>query len=238
MKSSDLVRVLQDSRISVFSLGDLVRVLNRDEAYVKVLLNRLVEKGLLVRVERNKYSLPNQSVFSVASLLVYPSYVSFISAYSYYSLTTRIPSTVFVVCLKQKKEVLYGGFRIRFVKFSGERFFGYLREYVEGKTVFIAEVEKAILDSLLLPKYCPVSETFSVLREAKLDHGKLMRYAVRLGSRTVVKRLGYLLELTGVNLYDSFKNLIDNNYGLLNPLKPPAGERNGKWRIIVNEVLE
>jgi len=89
VRSGDLVRVLQGSRISVFSLGDLVRVLNKDEAYVKVLLSRLVERGLLVRVERNKYSLPNQSVFSVASLLVYPSYVSFISAYSYYSLTTQ-----------------------------------------------------------------------------------------------------------------------------------------------------
>jgi len=238
VRSGNTVRVLQDSRISVFSLGELVRILNKDRDYVKVLLNRLVKRGLLVRVERNKYSLPNQNVFSVASLLVFPSYISFISAYSYYSLTTQIPSTVFVVCLKQKKGVLYGGCRIRFVKFSRKRFFGYLREYVGGKTVFIAEIEKAILDSLLLPKYCPMSETFSALREARLDHEKLTGYAGRLGSRAVVKRLGYLLELTGVNLYDSFKNLIDNNYELLNPLKPPAGERIEKWRIIVNEVLE
>lgn len=238
VRSERLIGVLRDSRLSVFSLGDLVRVLNKDEGYVKVLLNRLVERGLLVRVERNKYSLPGQSVFSVASLLVFPSYVSFISAYSYYGLTAQIPSTVFIVCLRQRKEVFYEGCRVRFVKFSRRRFFGYLREYVEGKTVFIAEVEKAVLDSLLLPRYCPVSETFSALREAGLNRERLLEYAVRLGSRAVVKRLGYLLELAGLDLYPFLKSLVDKNYELLNPLKPSVGERVEKWRLIVNEVLE
>jgi predicted transcriptional regulator of viral defense system len=238
MRSDRFIRVLEESKNSVFSLGDLVRALNKDEKYVKVFLNRLVKKDLLVRIERNKYSLPNQNPFSVASLLVFPSYVSFISAYSYYDLTTQIPSTIFIVSLRQKKEVLYGSYRIRFVKFSRKRFFGYLREYVEGKTVFMAEVEKAILDSLFLPKYCPVLETFSALREAKLDYERLLEYVKKFNSRIVAKRLGFLLDSTGTDLYDSLKHLIDKNYEVLNPLKPPAGRKDRRWGLIVNEVLE
>jgi predicted transcriptional regulator of viral defense system len=238
MRSERLIRILEESKSSIFSLSDIVKVLNKDEKYVKVLLNRLVKKGFLIRIERNKYSLPNQNPFSIASLLVFPSYISFISAYSYYNLTTQIPSTIFTVSLKQKKRIIYSGYEIRFVKFSRERFFGYLREYIESKAVFIAEIEKAILDSLFLPKYCPLSETFLVLKEAKLNYEKLLEYVKKFNSMIVAKRLGYLLESTGIDLYDSLKSLIDKNYEVFNPLKLSVGKKNEKWRLIINEVLE
>jgi len=104
--------------------------------------------------------------------------------------------------------------------------------------VFVAEIEKAILDSLFLPRYCPISETFHVLREVNLDYEKLFDYVRRFNSKIAAKRLGYLLEVAGIDAYDSLKNLISKNYELLNPLKPPKNERDEKWKIIVNEVLE
>jgi len=111
-----------------FSLNEIVKISGKDKRYVKVLVNRMLKRKILTRVEKNKYSLPNQNPFSIASLLVFPSYVSFISAYSYYNLTTQIPSIIFTVSIKQKKEVSYNGYQIKFITISKEKFFLDTRE--------------------------------------------------------------------------------------------------------------
>jgi predicted transcriptional regulator of viral defense system len=104
------------------------------------------------------------------------------------------------------------------VKFKSFRFFGFKREILEGKFVFVAEIEKAIVDSLYLPKYCPVSETFFALRNTNLNLENLFKYAKRMNFLAVIKRLGYLLEIAGIDASEiktSFKN-----YTLLNPSLP------------------
>jgi len=54
--------------------------------------------------------------------------------------------------------------------------------------------------------------------------------------QAVIKRLGYLLEVVGINASEiktSFKN-----YTLLNPSLPKKGSVNEKWELIINEVVE
>jgi predicted transcriptional regulator of viral defense system len=195
-----------------------------------------LSKKELLRLEKNKYALKGTNPFLIASNIVFPSYISFITAYSYYNLTTQLPRTFFVVTLKQKKPISFNSNLIRFVKFKKFRFFGFKREILEGKFVFVAEIEKAILDSLYLPKYCPISETFFALRNANLNLEKLFKYAKRMNSLAVIKRLGYLLEIVGIDASEiktSFKN-----YTLLNPNLPKKGNLNEKWKLIINEVVE
>jgi predicted transcriptional regulator of viral defense system len=138
--------------------------------------------------------------------------------------------------LKERKQLSYDNNTIQFIKFNKSRFFGFKRETLDDKFIFVAEVEKAILDSLYLPKYCPISETFFALKNAKLDIKKLLDYAKRMKSLAVIKRLGYLLEMIGINatkIKTSFKN-----YTLLNPTLQKVGEKNERWKLIINEVLE
>jgi predicted transcriptional regulator of viral defense system len=238
MKLIDILRKLENSKKSVFTLSDIVKILNKDENYAKLLMNRLKSKGFILSLERGKYVLPNQNPFTIASSIVFPSYISFISAYSFYNLTTQIPRMIFVVSLKQRKSLNYEGVEIKFVKFPLKRFFGFKREIFHSKLIFVAEVEKAILDSLFLPNYASISETFFALKEAEINLEKLISYAEKFQSKVVIKRLGYLLEKIGLDCYEKFKEKISKNYELLNPFKPSNGEKNEKWKIIVNEVLE
>lgn len=238
MKTNDLLKNLERSVNSVFSFSDLVKFLRKNENYSKVFLHRILKKNLLVKIEKGKYTLPNQNPFSVASSIVFPSYVSFISAYSFYSLTTQLPITVFVAGLKQKKEVSYSGYRIKFIAMARERFFGYRKEFVDNKIVFIAEKEKAVLDSLLLPQHCPLQETYFALKEMEVNKDKLLNYAKIINSSVVAKRLGYILDLIGIDFYSGLKSLLSKNYDLLTPLKSKTKEKNKKWKLIVNEVLE
>ena len=235
MKSSEFIEILKNSKNSVFTFSQLARILGKKEEYAKVFINRLAEKELF-RLERNKYTLKGTNPFLIASNIIFPSYISFISAYSYYNLTTQLPRTFFVVSLKQRKPISFDSNLIQFVKFEKFRFFGFKREIIEGKFVFVAEIEKAILDSLYLPRYCSISETFFALKNAKLDLKKLFRYSKEMKSVAVIKRLGYLLEISGIDsseIKTSFKN-----YSLLNPNLPKKGEKNEKWKLIINEVIE
>jgi len=235
MKSSEFIETIKNSRNSVFTFSQLTRILGKSEKYTKVFINRLSKKELL-RLEKNKYALKGTNPFLIASNIVFPSYISFITAYSYYNLTTQLPRTFFVVTLKQKKPISFNSNLIQFVKFKKFRFFGFKREILEGKFVFVAEIEKAIVDSLYLPKYCPISETFFALRNANLNLEKLFKYAKRMNSLAVIKRLGYLLEIVGIDASEiktSFKN-----YTLLNPSLPKKGNVNEKWKLIINEVVE
>jgi predicted transcriptional regulator of viral defense system len=238
MRTEKFLKKLSSLRNPVYSFSDLVRILGKKENYCKTFLNRLTAKGLLVRIEKNKYTLPNQNPLVLASNIAFPSYISFISAYSFYNLTTQIPTTVFVVAKRQKDEISYEGNTIKFIKFSKRRFFGYRKEFLENKVLFVAEIEKAILDSLYLPHYTSVSETFFALKEAKIDKEKLLNYTKRFNSKIVSKRLGYFLELIGIDLYDELKKLLNKNYEVLNPLKQKIGKKDEKWKLIINEVLE
>ncbi|MEM3786519.1 MAG: hypothetical protein QXZ59_03975 [Nitrososphaeria archaeon] len=238
MKSFDLIEALKASKNSVFSIEDIIKITNKNENYVKILLNRLIKRNLLNRIEKNKYVLPHQNPYTIASSIIFPSYISFISAYSYYNLTTQMPTTIFIVSLKQKKELSYNNHTLKFIKFAKTRFFGYKKDYFEGKTIFVAELEKAILDSLYLPKYTPIAETFNVIKEAKLEEEKLIDYSKKYNSKVVIKRLGFLLETADKKVPSTFKKMVNKNYELLSPIKPPTGKKDEKWKMIVNEVLE
>jgi len=236
VKSSDLVRRMRAFRKAVFSLSDLSKILGKDRAYTKVFANRLT-RGDLLNLERDKYTLRGTDPLVVASNVVFPSYVSFISAYQYYGLTTQLPRVIHVVTMKQRKGLAYDNTSIRFVRFLRHRFFGVRREVREGKLLFVAAVEKAIIDSLYLPKYCRASETLFALRNANLNLGRLVMFAEKMGSVALAKRLGFLLEIAGVDAPERWRTQ-SRDYVLLNPSLSREGQKNKRWKLIVNEVLE
>ena len=224
-------RELGKNGVSVFSLLDACRIVGKKPAYCKVFLGRLVKARKLLRIERGKYCLPDADLLEVASNLVSPSYVSFLSALAFHALTTQIPVEVQVACLRQKKPVYFGNSKIAFVKIKRSALFGFKRE----GNAFVAEPEKAVVDGLRLPARLPVSEAFYALKQGALSAAKLEDFAERTGSSIVRRRLGFLLERAGL---ESGIKPDGVKFGLLNPALAGKGVRNRKWKLVVNEVLE
>jgi predicted transcriptional regulator of viral defense system len=237
MKTQEFLNLLKKLRKPVYTINEIFKILKKDENYTRVFLSRLEKKSLIKRIEKGKYFFKDENPFAIASNLVFPSYISFISALSYYGLTTQIPRTIFVVSLKQKKKLEFNGYEIQFVKFNKKRFFGYKREKTNRKFLFVGEIEKVIADSLFLPKYCPLSEILFALKNARVSIDKLILYSSKMGSKVVLKRLGYLMELASKDLYEKLKAHIDSKYDLLNPSLKPRGKVNKKWKLVINEVL-
>jgi len=234
VKEREFIEKLRNLSMGVFTISDISRIIEKNRNYAALYAKRLTDRGVIVRIENGKYALPQTDPMVIATNVVFPSYISFLSALSYYHLTTQIPNSIQVVTIKSKKEIVFDR-KIVFIKFDRKRIFGYRREKIGNGYAFVGEIEKVLVDALFMPRYCPISETIDAFKKADID--KLLNYSFRMQSIVVLKRLGYLLELNGVDVYDILKDYLNRKYDLLNPMLPPAGKKDGKWRLNLNEVL-
>lgn len=232
MKSTEFLKKLNELQQAVFTSNDVQKLTGFTKDYLKVYLFRLKQRKLIREVEKGKYAL-SLHPFIIASNVVFPSYISFLSAYFYYGLTTQIPRTAQVISSHSKKELKLEDYKVQFIKIPPLRIFGYYKEKFMDKNIFVAEKEKAIIDSLYLPRYCPLDETNLAL-QSEINVDKLIAYALRMDSIVLLKRLGYLLELHGIDIYTTIKSKLNRRYDCLDPDLKKKGQKSEKWRLVIN----
>lgn len=236
MQAITFLQTVQQLQLPVLQLPDVARIIGKSREYAGLYIHRLTKKGIIHEVERGKYTLLTDP-FEIASHIVFPSYLSFLSAYSIYGLTTQIPINVQTVALKPRKPLSADHTTINFITFKKENIFGYSQQPFRDSTIFIADKEKAIVDSLYLPEHCPISETMEAIATGDLDIQKLVEYALRMDSIVTLKRLGYLLETRGIDVYDSFQEKLNVRYDLLNPFLKRSALNSTRWKLNINEVF-
>lgn len=234
MRAIDFVEKLRNSSLAVFRLSDISRMLGKGKGYSSIYLHRLTNKGYIELIEKGKYTLKGTDIYSVASNIVSPSYVSFLSGLAFYDLTTQMPNRITVVCSRSKKAVHFRNYTIEFVRFNPKKIVGIERIKNKNAYAFVAKKEKVIIDSLSFPAYCPIDESARAIEEADLDIRELLLISKKVGSIAALKRLGYLLDKKGVDTYNNLKGRLNTRYDLLDPYGTKKGEKNRKWRLIVN----
>lgn len=137
-----------------FSQEDIAYALGIKLSSAEVLCSRYVTKGLLTRLKRGLYArtetlahLGQLDLFRIANFLQVPSYISLMTALSYYGLTTQVQRGFFEsISIKRTRTFEAREFTFRYTKISPNLYGGF-----EKKTdIFIALPEKAILDSFYL----------------------------------------------------------------------------------------
>lgn len=236
MKATELLEKMKGMQKPVFTINDLQKITGFKKEYLKVYLFRLKQRHGIQELEKGKYTL-EKDPFIIASNLIFPSYISFLSAYFYYHWTTQIPKKVQVISSRSKKEVELNECKVQFIKISPARIFGYRKEKFREKYLFVAEKEKAIIDALYLPEYCPLDETYTALKSSP-NVDKLIEYGVRMDSLVLLKRLGYLLDLQGADIYPKIKPLLNDRYDSLDPSQKKMGKKSTKWRLVLNTSFQ
>lgn len=207
-EESRTVSYLQSHRAQAVTVRDLASVFGISQNHASQLVRRLERKGWLSKIERGKFlyipaeygydeRFPPMHPFLPGSVLISPYYYSFATANAHYGLTTQIRSTVFLATTRRKPPVVWRGNRFRFVNMRPARFFGYVRVIVDQAEVRMASLEKAVIDSILRSDLAGgLPEVVAVLANAmpRADEGRLLDYAIRMRSRSVVQRLGFLLD--------------------------------------------
>jgi predicted transcriptional regulator of viral defense system len=162
---------LRQNGITVFSPQDLQHLFGASEIALRFLLTRAVKRGDALKFRRALYGLAAHppSELEIANYLYRPSYISFTFALSYYHI---IPETVYAITsATTRTTATFTALERQFVYHHIKRaaFTGYTAERVNDRTVWIAEPEKALVDTLYFValKKQGLPERFDTARLAK-----------------------------------------------------------------------
>jgi len=260
-----LNRLAADGHV-VFSTAQARTALGGEGQDVNKLLHHLARKRWLLRLEKGKYlilpleagmeGLYSVHEFVIAAHLVYPYAIAYASAFSFHALSDLLPHTVFVATTRRKAQVTVGelGLRFRFITLTPHKFFGIQTVTIEDQPVQITTPSKTLVDGLDRPDLCGgVVELAKGLDRygrddtgppiARLPSGSEQRWAqltadaLRLGNRTVLKRLGYLAELLGLDVgkwIGRWRAEISPGETLLDPRYGRHGRYHAGWNLRLN----
>ena len=208
----------------IFSLSDVAQII-KSKNYAKKFLKREVEKGVIKKIMRDVYTF-HEDAFLVSTFVIRPSYISSISALSFHHSITQIPNAVFCFTPKTKKEI---NFIQRICYFPTRYFFGFELKTYRNFKIPIATIEKAVIDSIGIVPLSVIEEAFS-----EVNLNRLISYLKKIKKSSIIKRIGFLAERNGFEVYAELKAFINNRYIFLDPLKAKRGKKNKKWWLIEN----
>jgi len=238
---------VQLARKRIFTMDEAEEAFNLDRESLRVTLSRLEHHGRLERLENGKYMVIPLTArkgeytlneFTIGSQLVQPSAVAYWSALNHHGLTEQIPATVFIqtTSRKKKNDLHVLGLTYRIIRVAEHKFFGTEKAWIDDAQVNVTDKEKTIIDCLDHPEHCGgVVEAAKALRNGSFDTPRLSEYSERIKNSGVVRRLGYLSNLLGIQI--DLPTIHARNYLYLDPTIPWNGEPNARWRLIVNAEL-
>lgn len=219
-----------------FDITTIANIIGKDETYAKVYLNRLKNRGIVQQLQRNVYTVQDDPLI-IASRIIWPSYISLWAALRYHNFTEQTPNKISVVTTRTKSR---GSISIKNTMIIFERvqplyFFGFSKIRIKDFEIFMAEPEKALIDSVLL-KRISVAEVYSMLKENRknISSEKITDYVLRTQNRALAKRFGWMLSSLG---YKSAEKLKKGTYKTMIPLdysRSVSDIKDKKWGIIVN----
>lgn len=186
MKTIEFNEYLVRNNIEVFSINEAARIIGKAKNYTSLFLFRnkkikLAEKGLYYRKDANEYA--------VATRVVYPSYVSLVSALRLHNITEQIPNIIYVVSSKRHRKIKsLNGYGVEFRTVKKKLMYGYRKI----DNIFVADVEKAVVDMLYLNSFVEYAEE-AVLNNS-VDTKKLLHYAKLSKVNAIIKKVSYWID--------------------------------------------
>ena len=216
--------------MSYFTISDICDLFDISNNYASQMAYQLKMDKKIEEIEKGKYTLPEGSEYPylIASRTVQPSYISFKTALSVY-ITKKVPDTkiYYVATPKRKRPIAFKKYNFRYITLKPYKFFGFCQLNINGNEVAMAEPEKAIVDCLEETEYGPeLIKLRYILKDflGFISIKKLIKYAVRCHNKSLLARLGYLLETLDIDAPIREKDL-PKDYVKFDP----AGDRQGKW---------
>lgn len=172
-----------------FTVEELSTILSITKESAKVSANRYVKSNFLTRLKNNLYvttekigSLTETELFKIANLIQVPSYISFITALSYYSITSQqLQGVVESAALKRTKEVNTKrvSFNYLIIKKILYNNFVFINDF------FIATPEKALVDIIYLTSMGRYQSDFEAIDFKKIDKQNVTNLLVSTNSKTM-----------------------------------------------------
>lgn len=247
-------RILSDlsyRKKGIFTINDIKNYVENPRDFIYI----LTKKNWILRIKNGVYmiapleagELGSQSYtvhsFVIASHLVEPYYISHWSALNHHGFTEQTPPAVYITTIKPRNKKKILDIKFIFVTVLEYKMFGFTDMKIENTNVKISNPEKTIVDCLDHPEHCGGIEEIAraiYFEHEQLDFRKISKIVKKMKNKTIIKRLGYLLELFE---FEQYSNIFDRNelsagYSKLDPKMPKNGNTNEKWKLFVNVKIE
>jgi len=160
-----------------FTKDDVAEIFGIKSESAKVLCTRFTKKGIFIRLKKNFYILSEnleklniEDLFKISNYLQVPSYISFLTALSYYGVSTQIQrGFIESASTRRTRKFKIQSFLFNFYKIKKNYYFGFVKE----NDIFIATKEKALVDSVYLYSFGKYKLDFSAIDFNKIDRAKL-----------------------------------------------------------------
>jgi len=224
-----ILYTLKKKGLKFFTISDICYLFGITNNYASQIVYQLKSDDAVEEIEKGKYIIAGSCEYPllIGYKTVQPSYISFNTALYVYRMRKDIGEEIYIATPKRKRPLDFKKYNFKYITLKPYKFFGYCNTTIKGNKVIIAEPEKAIIDSLEELNYGPELRKFrDILKKAMeiISVDKLIDYACRFRDKSLIARLGYLLETAGLSL-DIPDNFLPKDYIKLNP----SGERRGKW---------
>ncbi len=256
-QAARLVTTLHEKRRTIFSVRDVTEITGLAPKSGRNFAATLVQRGIATRLKsglfilvpfelgREREFLGNPYLVARALAAGRPYFLSHASAMDLHGMVTQPQLVVYVTTAHAVRGRTILGTEFRFVRCKPEHLFGTVDDWVDKtEKVVVSDLERTVIDGLKQPDYCggfsEVAKGFW-MRRRDVDIGQLVNYALRLDVGAVIRRLGFLLEVCGIDAPADRKRLrarLTATYHLLDPTLPAEGRRLARWRIRVNVTPE
>lgn len=239
-KQIDFLKLLDDNEIQIFRLSEIEKQLNQKVENLNEVLENLVHKELLTRIEKGKFCRPNfRDEFVIGTFVAENSAVAYWSALNLHGLTEQFSNTVFIQATYRKDDKTILGTAYKFVRIAPYKRAGVIWNGYGNFRYPITDIEKTIIDCFDQPQYSGgYAELIRAVSQAQMQPDKLIAYCTAIKNIAVIKRIGFLAELFQLNALQPFiafaKKQANKKYNLFDPQGAEQGEFVADWKLRLN----
>lgn len=237
-------KLLDEYEILLFTFDDIEERIKRKFENLNEVLENLVHKKLLTRIERGKFCRPNfRDENVIGTFVVEQSAVAYWSALNLHGLTEQFSNTIFIQTTHKKKDKELLGTPYKFVKIAPSKHTGIIWNGYGNLKYPITDIEKTIVDCFDQPQYSGgYAELISAFGQADVHAERLITYCKAVDNIAVTKRIGFLAELFArtslQNFIDFAKAQVNKKYNLIDPQGNEKGEFIADWKLRLNVSKE
>ncbi|HED08694.1 MAG TPA: hypothetical protein ENI57_11300 [Ignavibacteria bacterium] len=234
------LHLLDENEILYFTISEIEEQLNHKFTNINEVLENLVHKVFLYRLQKGYYAVKNFNNQNVIGTFISKnSAVAYWSALSIHGLTVRFPNRVFIQTTKRKKDKTILGVNYKFVTIPERKRAGITTLGYGNNSYPITDIEKTIVDCFDLQKYSGGFDLLlSAFAQAKLNSKKMIEYSNSVNNISAIKRMGFVAELLnkkGLQAFIKYAKLrINKKYNLIDFTGEESGEFVSSWKLRLN----
>ena len=227
---------------------------NTDKIYLSKVLSSMVEKGMLIKLNRNLYNIvptssdaqnyiPDWHIAAKHLMTGRKYYIGYYSAMQIHGLITQ-PSLKEIIVTESRLSTstkIIQNVEFQFVFNVPKRFFGYKSTWINDyEKVMVSDLEKTIVDAVTKPHLCGgMVEVGKAIYETqdKIDFEKLLKYLTQNKSHAATKRYLFICDLLGMKWTSYYESMLQNSgssYSVLDTSAADDGKKNSRFGLKIN----